>query len=262
LTPINTLTPSPTLKGPFWGKHTQTSNPLTQYKNAPPSSTQTFPLHQTRVPSQTRVLVLPTQGFSHKNFDHLVAQTFYFECFPSWLTFTELRKEFQRYGTITELFVSKRLNKSGKRFGFLSLSDPEADITEKLNKIWFSSYKLRVNIAKYQRQVVKQRTIHVPTFSPIKVPIKQRDGRSYKEVVNEKPVRNVTYQTSEEDREWLSRSLVGLFSNGTDYAKIKNKMLMTLHNMEGFRFLGASKAILTFKTQQDMQLAADEEKEF
>jgi hypothetical protein len=81
-------------------------------------------------------------------------------------------------------------------------------------------------------------------------------------VVNEKPVRNVTYQTSEEDREWLSRSLVGLFLNGTDYAKIKNKMLMTLHNMEGFRFLGASKAILTFKSQQDMQLMADEEKEF
>jgi len=102
----------------------------------------------------------------------------------------------------------------------------------------------------------------VPTFSSIKVPIKQRDGRSYKEVVNEKPVRNVTYQTSEEDREWLSRSLVGLISNGTDYAKIKKKMLMTLHNMEGFRFLGASKAILTFKTQQDMQLVADEEKEF
>ena len=63
----------------------------------------------------------------------------------------------------------------------------------------------------------------MPTFSPIKVPIKQRDGRSYKEVVNEKPVRNVTYQTSEEDREWLSRSLVGLISNGTDYAKIKKK---------------------------------------
>jgi hypothetical protein len=39
-------------------------------------------------------------------------------------------------------------------------------------------------------------------------------------------------------------------------------MLMTLHNMEGFRFLGASKVILTFKTQQDMQFAADEEKDF
>lgn len=174
-TPINTLTPSPTLKGPFWEQHTQTSNPLTQYKKTPPPSTQTFPLLQTRVPSH-QSLVLPTQGFLHKNFDHPVAQTFYFECFPSWLTFTELRKEFQRYGTIIELFVSKRLNKSGKRFGFLSLSDPEAEITEKLNNIWFSSYKLRVNIAKYQRQVVKQSTTHVPTVSSIKVPIKQRDG--------------------------------------------------------------------------------------
>jgi len=81
-------------------------------------------------------------------------------------------------------------------------------------------------------------------------------------VVKEKPVRNIIYQTSEEDREWLSCSLVGFFLRGTNYAKIKNKMLMTLHNMEGFQFLGASKAILTFKTQQDMQFAADEEKDF
>jgi RNA recognition motif-containing protein len=100
-------------------------------------------------------------------------QTFYFECFPTWLTFIELRNEFQRYGTITKLFISKRLNKYGKRFGFLSLCNPEADITEKLNKIWFSSYKLCVNIAKYQRHVVKQKPLPVPTFSPqIKVPIK------------------------------------------------------------------------------------------
>jgi hypothetical protein len=100
--------------------------------------------------------VLPTQGFQHKTI----------ECFPSWLTFTELRKEFQRHGTITGLFVSKRLNKSGKRFGFLSLCDPDAEITDKLNKIWFSSYQLRVNIAKYQRQVVKQKQLPVSTISP------------------------------------------------------------------------------------------------
>ena len=207
--------------------------------------------------------MLPTQGFAHKNIEHPVVQTFYFECFPSWLTFTELRKEFQRHGTIIELFVSKRLNKSRKRFGFLSLRDPDAEITEKLNKIWFSSYKLRVNIAKNQRQVIKQKQLPMSTISPqMRAPIKQRDERSYKEVVKEKPVRNVIYQTSEEDREWLSRSLVGIFSRGTDYAKIKNKMLKTLHNIEGFRFPRASKAILTFKTQQDMQFAADEEKDF
>jgi hypothetical protein len=39
-------------------------------------------------------------------------------------------------------------------------------------------------------------------------------------------------------------------------------MLRTLHNVEGFWFPGASKAILTFKTQQDMQFAIDEEKDF
>ncbi|KAJ6997620.1 hypothetical protein NC653_014006 [Populus alba x Populus x berolinensis] len=96
----------------------------------------------------------------------------------------------------------------------------------------------------------------------MRAPIKQRDERSYIKVVKEKPFRNVIYQTSEEDNEWLSHSLVGIFSRGTAYAKIKNKMLRTLHNMEGFWLLEASKAILTFKTQQDMQFAANEEKDF
>ena len=68
----------------------------------------------------------------------------------------------------------------------------------------------------------------------MRAPIKQRDERSYIEVVKEKPVRNAIYQISEEDSEWLSRSLVGIFSTGTDYAKIKNKMLRTLYNMESF----------------------------
>jgi len=116
---------------------------------------------------------------------------------------------------------------------------------------------------KYQRQVVKQKQLSVSIVSPqIRVLIKQKDECSYIEVVKEKPVRNIIYQTSEEDREWLSHSLVGSFSRGTNYAKIKNKMPRTLHNMEGFQFLGASKAILTFKTKQDMQFAVDEEKDF
>jgi len=82
----------------------------------------------------------------------------------------------------------------------------------------------------------------------MRVSIKQRDERSYIEVVKEKPIRNVIYQTCEDDHEWQSQSLVGILSRGIDYAKIKNQMLRTLHNVEGFRFLGASKAILTFKT--------------
>lgn len=39
-------------------------------------------------------------------------------------------------------------------------------------------------------------------------------------------------------------------------------MLRTLYNVEGFWFLGASKAILTFKTEQNMQFMTDEEKDF
>jgi len=113
------------------------------------------------------------------------------------------------------------------------------------------------NIAKYQRQVVKQKQLSVSIVSPqIRVLIKQKDERSYIEVVKEKPVRNIIY------REWLSHRLVGGFSRGTNYAKIKNKMPRTLHNMEGFQFLGASMAILTFKTKLDMQFAVDEEKDF
>jgi len=42
----------------------------------------------------------------------------------------------------------------------------------------------------------------VSIVSPqMRVPIKQRDERSYIEVVKEKPVRNVIYQTCEDDHD-------------------------------------------------------------
>lgn len=65
-TPINTLTPSPTLKGPFWEQHTQTSNPLAQYKKKPlHHPPRPFPCFKPEFPL-IRVLFYPLRGFYTK----------------------------------------------------------------------------------------------------------------------------------------------------------------------------------------------------
>jgi RNA recognition motif-containing protein len=86
------------------------------------------------------------------------------------------------------LFVSRKTNQAGKRFGFVTIHSNLSDKTllECLNDIWFDSYKLRVNVAKHRRkdEVMKQKPVGIGKqiskhSNKAKAPIRVRDNRSY-----------------------------------------------------------------------------------
>ena len=74
----------------------------------------------------------------------------FFERFPIWVEFQDLRKVFLKLGQVTKLFVCKRKISYGRRFGFVDILSPlsVSDIYDQANKIWFHIYKMRVNPAK------------------------------------------------------------------------------------------------------------------
>jgi len=60
---------------------------------------------------------------------------------------------FQRWGKVQEVFISKRLNQKGQRFGFVrffGISNPEA-LEKQLDNIWIGNMKIHVNMQKYRR---------------------------------------------------------------------------------------------------------------
>lgn len=49
-----------------------------------------------------------------------VFSKFYFERFPSWIDYQDLKKAFSNISPVTNLFISSKKTKIGRRFGFVT----------------------------------------------------------------------------------------------------------------------------------------------
>jgi hypothetical protein len=66
---------------------------------------------------------------SNTTFPTFAPSKFFFELFPAWLDYHDLKKTFSKIGPVTNLFVSGKKTSQGRRFGFVSflsiLKEPE-----------------------------------------------------------------------------------------------------------------------------------------
>jgi len=69
----------------------------------------------------------------------------------------DMLKIFQRWARVKEVFISRRLNKWGRRFGFVRLFDVKnvGKLKKELDQIYIGNRKLFVNILKYRRHQVE-----------------------------------------------------------------------------------------------------------
>ena len=239
----------------------------------PQSSAATFPFSQnpnhpatiTRKPSST--LVIPSApntkslGLSPLDISHPILQPLklFFERFPSWVDYHDIKKAFFKFGRVTKLFISKRKTTLGRRFGFVDILSSMSvnDLCDHASSLWFDTYKLRVNPAKHSPST--------PALTPTKIlpkpaplyPAKLlfRDNRSFIEVLTstKPPVvsdekRIINYNSTAEDKE-CSGSLVGTILPNADVATMEEMVLKSVENAVSFRFLGASQVIVTFEDQ-------------
>jgi RNA recognition motif-containing protein len=95
------------------------------------------------------------KGFLHR-LD--MGTTSFFTNIPPESTTVELWKRFGRFGRVGEVYIPNRLDKQGRRFGFVKFRDVR-DATELLraiSDIWVGSFKLRVNKARFRRDEEKR----------------------------------------------------------------------------------------------------------
>ncbi|KAJ9558649.1 LOW QUALITY PROTEIN: hypothetical protein OSB04_013263 [Centaurea solstitialis] len=88
------------------------------------------------------------------------ASTYFFHNFPEHMEECELWKMFRKKGHVVDVFIPRKRSTFGKKFGFvrfLGIHD-QSKLVEELNDIWLGNYRLRVNVAKYNRS---KRTTHL-----------------------------------------------------------------------------------------------------
>lgn len=178
------------------------------------------------------------------------------------MEYQDLKKTFGKFGRVVKLFLSKRKTVLGRRFGFVEILSPlpVSDLCDQASNVWFDSYKLRVNPAKLQFSKPPLPTSpHKPLPKPAshhKPQLMFRNNRSYAEVLTSKPQQMVTktrsiiqYNSTDEDKEWLHRSLVGNILPNVDVATLEATVLKSSVKAVSFRFLGASQVIITYVDQ-------------
>ncbi|GLU18305.1 hypothetical protein SLE2022_346110 [Rubroshorea leprosula] len=76
-------------------------------------------------------------------------KTFFFYNFPENREAADLWYDFAKYGKVVDVYVPRKRDKWGKRFGFVRMAgvQNEAQMEKRLNEIWIGYYKMRAKIA-------------------------------------------------------------------------------------------------------------------
>uniref|UniRef100_B9HD93 DUF4283 domain-containing protein n=1 Tax=Populus trichocarpa TaxID=3694 RepID=B9HD93_POPTR len=151
--------------------------------------------------------------------------------------------------------------KLGRRFGVVTLQSHQLQdiLKERLNLIWFNSYKLRANMVRFSKPSInlsmgKQEALSKTNQTWTRV----RDGRNYVDLVKTPErgktleARTMIHETKDEDVEWLHIILVCVIAFDVDYTALKTKLMQSGLGMIGLKFLGAKQVILTFNTYDSM----------
>lgn len=77
----------------------------------------------------------------------------YFTNIPDDCSVEDLWLIFLRKGKAQDVYIPMKLSKFGKRFGFVQFRDVfnPRELEKSLNQIWLGTYKLRANMARFQR---------------------------------------------------------------------------------------------------------------
>ncbi|KAL4582134.1 hypothetical protein LXL04_006675 [Taraxacum kok-saghyz] len=131
------------------------------------------------------------------------ATTFFFSNFPEFWEESELWWEFRTLGNMVDVFVARKRNKIGRKFGFVRFIRVQdtGRMEFDLNNHWMDKFKLKANLAKYSRKEEKVGEVKIqkiksvvvgPGFQGRVTTESSRDGtgrreHSYAEAVNGSP---------------------------------------------------------------------------
>ncbi|MCI18119.1 endonuclease/exonuclease/phosphatase family protein, partial [Trifolium medium] len=124
------------------------------------------------------------RGFIH-NLDK-VTTSFFITNFPDDASTEVLWKLFVKYGRVGEVYIPKKLDIRGRRFGFVKFKEvKEVEmLSESLRDVWLGTYKLRVNRSRFGRSDSKEGSSQKAPFQRPDVSMEEtQPGRSFRNAV-------------------------------------------------------------------------------
>jgi len=98
--------------------------------------------------------VVPGRHISFKYLDSTTT-SFFFTNFPKEAKYSDLWRLFACFGFVGEVFIPNKLDKWGRKFGFVKFKEVKdvVDLERRLEVVWLWDTRLKVNIARFGREV-------------------------------------------------------------------------------------------------------------
>ena len=184
--------------------------------------------------------------------------TFFFSHFPYSYGEYDMWKVFQRWGRVTEVFISRRLDKWGHRYGFVRFLEVknEQNLQRELDSIRIGSTKLHVNKPRYEREdwkkTDKQTNNLVGNRAPRtrKVWREVRHQQSYAQAVkassntSQLKWKGISFDTEEADTKWLEGSYIGRVSNYSNVHMVMEEAIQHGRGRLNAKYLGENALLI------------------
>jgi hypothetical protein len=195
-------------------------------------------------------------------FHHLdkITTSFFFTNIPEDATSEDLWKLFLKYGRVGEVFLPRKLDKRGRRFGFVKFKEVlEVDVlSEKLRDVWMGSFKLWVNRSRFGRSERKEDSNNIKSTQPAGTkPEAFANGNSFRNALVGDGIPRMQAALKVPVNESLSKelqgSMVGLLACEKEVHRIQTTLFM-----EGFQSIkvtnmGGNMALLRSPVEGDVQ---------
>ncbi|KAK2367022.1 heterogeneous nuclear ribonucleoprotein [Trifolium repens] len=192
-----------------------------------------------------------------------VTTSFFITNFPDNASSGDLLKLFLKYGRVAEVYIPRKVDKRGRRFGFvkfMEVSDEDA-LEDNLREVWMGSFKLWVNRSRFGRSESKEaRSKKDQSPIPGGTGVDKGVGRSFRSALvggagsgSSKVAHVLKVPVNEELCMELKESVVGTLAREKDARRIQTTLFM-----EGFPSIvvtpmGGNMVILRSKVEGDVE---------
>ena len=207
---------------------------------------------------------------------------FFFSNFPFDLKETDLWKIFRRWGRVSDVFISRRLNIKKQRFGFVRFQGVQniRELENQLNTIWIGSWKLYANRPKYNKSAEtrkewneKLKEKEIESEKVVKKEWRAKGTNSYANVVkngdrnraqslNRANINAIHFKVEETPREWLKQCYIGRVSDLSKVSSLNESFILGGLSYIKVKFLGGFHVLLMGENETKVKEAIEENKEW
>jgi hypothetical protein len=174
---------------------------------------------------------------------------------------------FLKFGRVWEVYIPKKLDKRGRRFGFVKFKEVKEveALNASMQDVWIGSYKLVVNQSRFNRSEQKEAQSSKPSKAlglyPMAAVVGDKPGRPYRSALlgasssgtvlgNQMEIKAVVNELLKKE---LKGSVIGTLAREKDVRRIQTILLMEGFNAISVTHMGSNMALLRSPVEGDVE---------